>query len=781
MLGALPLTWCAPGCGARDDRGTSATSRGAPAPAPPPATSSASDPASFAGAEACAPCHPDETSRWRRSHHFRAMQPAGAATLLGDFATSVRSRGVTTTFSASDGAYRVRTEGPDGKPADFPVAYTFGVAPLQQLLLPTERGRLQAFELAWDARPKREGGQRWYALHPSERLRPGDPLHWTGSLANWNGMCAECHATNLRKAYDSDRDTFSTTFTDPNVGCEACHGPGSRHIAWAEASLAGRRSDDASRGLVASLVDTSGGRWELAPGARIRHRTARRASDAELETCARCHARRGVLWPDVVPGEPIGQTHEVALLEPGLYHADGQIQDEVYEYGSFLQSRMHAQGVTCSDCHDPHSGARRAEGNALCAGCHEASAFDAPAHHHHASGSPAAQCVSCHMIERVYMGIDRRRDHSFRVPRPDLAEALGTPDACSDCHAKQGPGFAADAIARWTGGPRDRGWHYARALHAGRVPTADAERELLRALGDSAVPAIARATALALLAGRLSPASLPALAASLADPDPLVRRSAAEALDGLPPADRAAAGARLLRDPVRSVRLAALAVVLTARDLLTPADRAVLDGVVAEQRRSLRENADRPESWLNLALLEERLGDVPAAERALTTGIAREPHFIPSRVQLAELERRQGREPEAEAMLRAAIALEPDAADAHEGLGLSLVRQRRLAEALPPLERAAALRPDAPRYAYVYGVALQEAGFLARAITVLRDAAARHPGDAAIAEAGLDFAQRAGDHAAAAGFAAALQAIAAAAPAAPAVPVPAAEAAPLGR
>jgi len=768
-LALAALAAAALACGERDGRtapgspGPAATGDGAapPASVAPASPRSTVEAARYVGAGACAACHPGESERWRTSHHARAMQPADASSLLGDFAgRRFEAQGVATTFSSQGGAYAVRTEGRDGKTADFPVAYAFGVAPLQQLLLPIGHGRLQAFDVAWDARSKQAGGQRWYALHEDERFRPGDPLHWTGSLANWNGMCAECHSTNLQKGYDAEADAFETTWSDVNVGCEACHGPGSRHVAWAEGALAGRRGDEAGRGLVASLGDTSGGRWELAPGARIRHRTAPRASDAELETCARCHSRRGQIWPDVVAGDAIGQTHRVALLDEGLYHADGQIQDEVYEYGSFLQSRMHRAGVTCSDCHDPHSGGLRAEGNALCGQCHEAAAFDTPAHHHHAAGGPASQCVSCHMIERVYMGVDGRRDHSFRVPRPDLAEALGTPDACTDCHAKPGPGFAADAIARWTGGPRDRGWHYARALHAGRRASLGAEAELLRAFDDPEVPAIARATALSLLAQQLSPTSLPALRGGLADPDPLVRRSAAEALVALHPSDRIAAGAPLLRDRNRSVRFAALGSLAEARQMLSPEDRVALDAVVTEQRVALRANADRPESWLDLGLLEERLGDTVAAEQALATGVRREPRFIPGRVQLAELVRRRGREAEAEQLLREAVALEPEAADAHEALGLSLVRQKRLAEALPSLARAAALSPDAPRYAYVYAVALHEAGEGAEALQVLADAHAHHSGVREIAEAGVQYAAEAGDAARARRFAQGLVAIA---------------------
>ena len=405
----------------------------------------AEEPAKFVGGQVCSGCHAAETESWQGSHHALAMQRATETVVLGDFANArFEHLGAVTTFSRSGDKFTVNTAGPDGALHDYEIAYTFGVYPLQQYLIAFPGGRYQALGIAWDSRPKDQGGQRWFQLYPGQQLKPGDPLHWTGRDQTWNYQCADCHSTDLQKNFNLAADTYATTWTDLDVACEACHGPGSRHVAWTKAQAAGGSyppgTDAARMGLTNWLKPTDTGHWEMNPETGIARRTEKLAS-TELETCAACHSRRKVIAKSPRPGEPFLDGYLPALLEPGLYHADGQIDGEVYEYGSFLQSRMHAAGVTCSNCHDPHSAKLRAEGNGLCAQCHLPARFDAREHHHHEPGSAGAQCVNCHMPTKTYMVVDARRDHSIRVPRPDLSISLGTPNACSQCHG--------DRPARW--------------------------------------------------------------------------------------------------------------------------------------------------------------------------------------------------------------------------------------------------------------------------------------------------------------------------------------------
>lgn len=666
---------------------------------------------------------------WRASHHAKAMQVAEGDALLGDFATTLDAAGVTTRFHRKDGRAFVTTEGPDGAWRDYEVRFTFGVDPLQQLLLPLDGGRLQATTVAWDARPRAAGGQRWFSLHGEERVPPGDPLHWASLAQSWNTMCAECHSTDLRKGYRAGENRFETTSAEVSVGCEACHGPGSRHVAWAEAVVAGRAEAVPDHGLVVPL-DDAGATWVLAPGARIAERSAPPAHRAELDACGRCHSRRSVIADPYDYGKPLLDTHRPALLEAGLYATDGQLQDEVYEWGSFLQSRMYAKGVTCSDCHDPHGAGLRAEGNAVCTQCHRAEVFDAPAHHHHAAASEAARCTSCHMPSRAYMTVDVRHDHSLRVPRPDVSERLGTPNACNACHADRKPKWAAEAVARWYGESRRREPHFGESLAAARSGAATAEQALIALGGDSAQPAIVRATALRELADWLGPDSLPVVARATTDADPLVRLGAALGAQGAEPAARLHLLAPLLGDPVRAVRVeTANALVSVPPAQWAPGARDALIEPLAEWRAAQAANADRPEAHANLGALHAQLGERDAARAEYEIALRLGPWFVPAYLNLADLLREENRDDEGERLLRRALEIAPDSADAHHALGLLLVRRKQLGAATGELLRAAEEAPANAQYAYAYAVALHSAGESERAIAFLEERRRQRPGD----------------------------------------------------
>ncbi|HET9700822.1 MAG TPA: tetratricopeptide repeat protein, partial [Burkholderiales bacterium] len=707
-------------------------------------------PATFLGSAACAQCHPGEAGAWRGSQHQRAMQAAVEGAVLGNFDDARFTHGgVTSTFFRRDGRYFVNTDSPDGKLSDFEVRYTFGVAPLQQYLVELPGGRLQALGIAWDARPKAEGGQRWFHLYPGRKLKSGDPLHWTGIEQNWNYQCADCHSTNLRKGYDEAGRTFRTTWTDLNVGCEACHGPGSNHAAWAKKEGDWQRFEG-NRGLTAVLDERRGAAWTIDAGTGNAVRSRPRGSEREIEVCARCHSRRGQFSDDHGAGRPLHDAFRPALLEPGLYFPDGQQRDEVYTYASFLQSRMHAMGVTCSDCHDPHSGTPRAPGNALCAQCHLPEKFDAAEHHRHRPGTPAAQCVACHMPATTYMVVDPRRDHSFRIPRPDRTLTLGVPNACNQCHVKESAKWAAEQLREWHPQPRPGHQSFAEALHAGDRGAPGAREALLAVAGDAGQPAIARASALARLGRYLSPSVLPVVAGALGDSDANVRLAAVLALAEGDPATRLRTLPRALTDPARAVRMeAARALAGEAEGRLAAADRGTFDKALAEYVAAQRFNADRPEAHAALGNLHASRGKPGEAEAAYGRALALDPTFVPASLNLADLQRATGDEDAAEQTLRAALARTPDSAPLHHALGLALIRQRQTAEALAGLARAAQLAPDDPRFAYVYGVALHDTGKRAEAIRTLRAALDRHPYDREILVALATYEAEGGNRAAA--------------------------------
>jgi tetratricopeptide (TPR) repeat protein len=689
----------------------------------------------YVGADACKSCHASEYRNWWGSHHQLAMQEVSDQTVLGDFRDATLTHfGLTSKFFRKDGKFLVHTDGPDGALRDYEVRYTFGVYPLQQYLVAFPDGRLQALPLAWDSRPKVQGGQKWFHLYPKENIRAGDELHWTGLQQNWNFMCAECHATDLRKNYDAAANTFRTTWKDIDVACEACHGAGSAHVTWAKQNdhAAGSTapapvSDD---GLLAHFDDRRGVSWILDPATGNSHRSRPRANTDELEMCGRCHARAAKISEDWAPGKPLLDTHRVTLLEEGMYTADGQMQDEVYNYGSFLQSKMFAAGVTCSDCHDAHSSKLRASDQEVCGQCHALAKYASARHHHHRAQTAESRCAACHMPVRTYMVVDGRHDHSFRIPRPDESVRYGTPNACNDCHQDKPANWAASAVERWYGGVHPGHQRFTAALVAARRQLFTAQADLLALARDSATPAIVRATALSALAGDLDPSTVSAAQEGLHSPDAMVRLAAVELLAGSDPAARWKDLAPLLGDPVRAVRSAAADALADALPAdAAPESRRAFERALADYQATQKLNADRPEAHLNLGNLYARQDRAPEAEAEYRQALRLWPGFVPAYVNLADLSRARQQDEEAERWLLEGSKVAPDNAGLLFSLGLLRVRQHRTEEALQLLARAARLAPDNAHYAYVYAVGLYSNGKTAEGLASLRATQAQFPGN----------------------------------------------------
>jgi Flp pilus assembly protein TadD len=654
------------------------------------------------------------------------MQVAGEDTVLGDFNdASFTHFGVTSRFSKRDGRFFVDTEGPDGQMAEFEIQYAFGVENLQQYLIGFPGGRLQCLTIAWDTRPREEGGQRWFHLYPDERIAPGDPLHWTGRYQNWNGMCAECHSTNLQKRYDTDSDSYATTWDEIDVSCETCHGPGGAHVEWAEDA---KRLGISASGHHRLLVDFENG-----------------DSRYEVDVCAPCHSRRHRVSPEDRAGRPFLDDYMPATLREGLYHPDGQVREEVYVYGSFLQSRMYQRGVRCSDCHNSHSLELLGEGNVICLRCHQEQpdprfptlarrSYDTPEHHFHPEGKPGTQCIDCHLPATTYMVVDPRRDHSLKVPRPDLSVKLGTPNACTGCHADQSVQWSADWMVKWYGPERRRDPHYAEAIAAGRAGDPEAVEALVTLAGDEEEPVIVRATTLELLS-RYGPPALDALETATRDQEPLLRATAAARLARLPPEQRLAA-VPLLEDPIRAVRIEAARVLAELpSDRFEPAQLRAFETALREYREAQQVMSDMPGGHLNLAVLHTHRGEPVLAEHAYRTAIRMDPDFLPARANLANLYNGMGRNDAAERVLREGIKRAPEEGELHYSLGLLLAEEKRLEEAAATLGRAAALLPTRARAHYNHGLALQQLGRRSEARAALREARRIDPRDPAIAYA----------------------------------------------
>ncbi len=416
--------------------------------------------AHFVGRAACVACHQTQHEQFLQSHHHHALAVATPETVRGDFNNQTLSHDdLTSHFFQRDGKFMVRTEGPRGGLAEFEVRFVLAYHPLQQYMVqvvndlppasPSSSSTttattpadlidpvageglpaLQVLRLCWDV----DQG-RWFYLRPEdvpEKLQPQDPLHWTGVTQRWNTACAACHSTDLHKNFDHQLAGFRTTFSDIEVACEACHGPGSRHV---------------------ELMQSPWTTWWTGQGTGLASLKTATAAE-QVEVCASCHSRRRLLHEDF---HQTGELADHVVYEPMLaetYFVDGQIKDEVFELGSYLQSKMYSKGIRCTDCHDPHTAKTYYPDNRLCTSCHQhpAGVYDSPQHHGHVAGGPGSRCVDCHMPTRHYMDVDPRRDHSIRVPRPDLSVTLGVPNACTGCHAdaKRLPSELVDQVPRY--------------------------------------------------------------------------------------------------------------------------------------------------------------------------------------------------------------------------------------------------------------------------------------------------------------------------------------------
>jgi len=707
--------------------------------------------ADFVGGEKCRTCHQKEYQSWQGSHHALAMQPANSKTVLGNFDNAkLTHHGVTSTFYIKNNRYMVRTDGVNDKLQEFEIRYTFGVQPLQQYLIEFPGGRMQVLSLAWDTRPQSQGGQRWFHLYPQEKITHDDVLHWTRPSQNWNSMCAECHSTNLEKNYNREKKTFSTSWTNVNVSCESCHGPGSNHVAWAN-KQSGSEKYATDEGLMLRLDERHNVQWPINETTGNAMRSVPRKTDREIQMCARCHSRRSPITGEYVFGEPLLDHYLPSLLIDGMYYDDGQIDDEVYVYGSFLQSRMYHAGVTCSDCHEPHSMVLRAPGNGVCLQCHQATKYDQATHHFHKSDSQGAACAECHMPTKTYMVVDPRHDHSMRIPRPDLSVTLGTPNACNHCHTDRDAKWSANQVKKWYGTKAPKGYQtYATAFHAAREHRPGAATALAALIRDASVSGIARATALTELAPRLSVATIDVLPMALSDNDPMVRNAAVGALQYTPLEVRVRMAFPMLDDPVRAVRIEAARILISipAGELSTE-QKNLLDRATEEFVAAQLANAERPESQTNLGNMYAARGHVTEAIKAYRTALDLNAKYVPGYVNLADFHRRQGQEADAEKVLRQGLKELPDNDVLHHALGLSLVRQQRLPDAVKELRHAFSLRPENARYAYIYGVALHSAGKQQQAIKILEQANIKSPDDRDILNALISYHRDSGNEKAA--------------------------------
>jgi predicted CXXCH cytochrome family protein len=636
----------------------------------------------YVGSRACISCHPGAYQDWLQSDHFQAMQLATDSFVLGDFDnTTLIADGVTSTFFKKDNKYFINTQGDDGLNHDYEIAYTFGFFPLQQYLIAFPNGRLQTTRASWDSREN-----KWFHQYADQTIDHRDWLHWTGASQNWNTMCASCHSTHLQKNYDGDTDSFATTWDEINVSCESCHGPGSTHIDYVNSKSYGKGTPTVNSGLLY-------GRDTIA---RI-----------QVNACASCHARKSDISSDLIHSEELLDDLIPQVISNEFYFSDGQILEEDYVYGSFTQSKMFHQNVRCTNCHNPHSGKLIAEGNNLCLNCHTSN-YNTSQHHHHQPDSEGATCVNCHMVARTYMGNDHRRDHSFRVPRPDQSVRYGTPNACIQCHQEKTNAWASQNVVNWYGPKRT--YHFSDDLIPGSVLDGQSESHLIALLENTMQPAIARATAAYYLGQIQTMKSVLVLLTATSDSMAIVRYHALRAMENFPPELWTNKVTDALRDKVRAVRIAAADLYHRLPPDEIPANaKETFTNAEQENKDFLYYQADFSVGNVMIADYELQGGDYQRAIRYYRRGLAMDSLMNYARLNLATVYSIVGENEKALEALMQARAIDSMNERIHYNLGLLQYEMDDVATALQSFQRAVALGSLNPSLYYNYGLALEQA------------------------------------------------------------------------
>ncbi len=657
----------------------------------------------FVGDQACKSCHASQYNDWLSSDHFKAMQLANDSTVEGDFNNkSYTADGITSRFFKKGNKYFINTQGDDNKYHNYEVKYTFGYNPLQQYLIAFPGGRLQVARQNWDTRNK-----KWFHQYAGQKIPSHDWLHWTGNAQNWNTMCAFCHSTDLQKNYDFEKDTYHTTYSVMTVSCESCHGAGQKHIDYINSS-AYKNGKKVKNSYMLMVKNSS----QL----------------TQINTCAPCHSRRSEISADKLVSSELMDDYIPQLPTKEFFYADGQANDEDYTYTSFLQSKMYSRGVMCSNCHNPHSGKILFAGNQLCMQCH-AKKYDDFSHTFHQAGTIAAECKSCHMPAKVYMGNDLRYDHTFRVPRPDLSVKYGTPNACNNCHTDKTATWTANAITKWYG--PNRVYHFAEDLIPASKADANSEGHIMHLLNDTATPAIIKATALYYLKDINTNNSAQTLIKNLQNKNAQIRYQALRSLANFPVEVWLNVIGPSLSDKVRAVRIAAADLLITVPSSLVPSPyypafikaKNELETYTLYQSDFASGDAMAGDYYLKLA-------DYYNAEKFYVRGLQKDTAMNYARLNLSVVYNATGKNNEALKVLQDALLTDPKNDRIYFNMALLYNEMKNTVKAEESLAKAVALKSQNPRVYYNYGLMMQKNGNTKKALAMLEKGLNLSPLDA---------------------------------------------------
>ncbi len=624
-------------------------------------------PNSYVGTTKCQSCHKAQFNDWKGSHHDWAMKQADQTHVLGDFDNAgFKADGVSYTFRKESETYWVDIADLDQNTVSYEIAFTFGVSPLQQYLVEFPNGKFQVLRASWDTEK-----HLWFHQYAGRRIEQNDWLHWTREGQRWNTMCAECHSTDLQKNYDPGTDAFSTSFSEINIGCEACHGKGGHHVDWAKDY---DPSNDSQSGD--NFIKTMG-----------------RSQNSQINQCAPCHSRRTNLTSKMEIGPPFDQQFKLQTLNTDFYHPDGQIDEEDYVFGSFLQSKMYSEGVKCSDCHNPHSLKLVAIGNDLCFQCHDQS-YGLESHHFHKMQTEASKCINCHMTGKTYMGNDFRRDHSFRVPRPDQSVLNGTPNACNNCHKEKSPKWASKLVVEWYGPERKTDQSDALLASQGQVLNNSESEKIIEFLRDDSLPFITRASIIENIPPGRNATEVREVLECLKDPSPLVRCKAVDYFNGFRYEERLRIAMEMVNDKNLMVRISVAQLVGDQNiEMIQPEHREAFQRARNEWENMLQANSDFAVGRLNLGDYYLQTRDLSGAIREYRMALKMDSMLIPVYSNLASAFSLSGKNQDALHTLNLLLIQEPEYSRGYYLRGLLYHEMEDLEQSIRDMKKAIKLDP----------------------------------------------------------------------------------------
>ena len=676
----------------------------------------------------CVSCHEAAVSAWEKSDHAKAMDIATTKTVLGNFNNvkfehySQKAR-----FYIEDNTFFMELNH-EGKSSIYEIVYTFGHYPLQQYLIKTDKGKYQVLPFAWDSRAKKEGGQKWFVIYEDEDIKQQDRLHWKQPLQNWNGMCADCHSDGLKRNFTIEKSSFDTSFDNINVGCLSCHGKMNNHTK--------NKSIVKNTRTQPKVINS----WLRKVGKKTARWQGEKRDNSFMDTCFACHSLRSPITDGIDPKHAFLDQFTPSFIAPPLYYADGQIKEEVYVYGSFLQSKMYKAGVNCIDCHDQHTMKIKAQNNGLCLQCHSAEVFNKYTHFNHKAGSEGSKCVNCHMPTNRYMGVDDRRDHSFKIPQPHLSSKNNTPNACTNCHEDKDNEWAAENLKKWHGKPKALSTTYSDFLSLQRgVPIQLAQH--IAIINDENLNDIVRATAIVALVNTTGSLSNNVISPWVHSNKPLLRLAIAQIGRLIPANEQQLAFTQLLSDKYKSIRVAA-ANQLMGFDIV---DAETMKKAFNELMLANNINAWRGEGNLNQSIIHTSSGHINKAVVSLQNAIKVDPYFSAAYINLADVYKNMGDTKNETKILLQALKAVPLDAMVHYSYGLHLIRSNNKANAVKAFSKAIKLEPSNPQYVYLYVLAKDSLGQTKQALMQLRLLITKVNNPEQLAQLGLSFSQKMGD------------------------------------